>query len=151
MQIQAINGRNAEKVFVVVRNDTSSAFTKGAPITYKFDGTRDGTDVEDCKTGAAAKNHLLAGLADTAIAAGSYGLAQCYGVRTDAVILKCGTATSANGAIGDAMVLHTAQNALSGVAAGAVTAWFAGIALGETMASSTSTATTTATVFLRLM
>lgn len=151
MIIQRINRSNPEKVFVVVRNDTSSAFTKGSPITYKMDGTRDGIDVEDCKSGAAAKNHLVAGLADSAIAAAEYGLCQCYGVRTDAVILKCGTATNKNAAIGDALVLHTAISALSGVAAGAVTAYLAGFVMGETMASSSATATTTATVFLRLM
>lgn len=151
MLIQRINRTNPEKVFIITRNDTSSAFTKGAPINYKFDGTRDGLDVEDVGTGAAAKNHLLAGLADSAIAASAYGLVQCYGVRTDAVILKCGTATNKNAAIGDAMVLMTASDCLSGVAAGAVTGYFAGMVMGETMASSSAVATTTATVFLRLM
>lgn len=151
MIIQRINRTNPEKVFIVVRNDTATAFTKGAPINFKFDATRDGLDAEDVGTGAAAKNHLLAGLADTAIAAAQYGLAQCYGVRTDAVILKCGTATDKNAAIGDALVLMTASDALSGVAAGAVTAYLAGAVMGETMASSSAVATTTATVFLRLM
>lgn len=151
MIIQRINRSNPEKVFVVVRNDTSSAFTKGAPINYKFDGTRDGIDVEDINTGTATKNHLVSGIADSAIAAAEYGLCQCYGVRTDAVILKCGTATNKNAAIGDALVLDTANDALSGVAAGAVTAYLAGFVMGETMASSSATGTTTATVFLRLM
>ena len=151
MIIQRINRTNPEKVFVVCRNDTASAFTKGAPVNYKFDATRDGLDVEDINTGAAAKNHLVAGISDTAIAASQYGLAQCYGVRTDAVILKCGTATNKNAAIGDAMVLDTANDGLSGVAAGAVTAYLAGFVMGETMASSSATVTTTATVFLRLM
>ena len=146
MIIQRINRANPEKVFVVVRNDTASAFVKGYPCVYKFDGTRDGLDVEDAKTGAAAKNHLIAGIADAA-----YGLAQCYGVRTDACILKCGTATNKNAAIGDALILHTAASILSGVAAGAVSAWFAGMVMGQTMASSSATATTTATIFLRLM
>lgn len=151
MIIQRINRTNPEKVFVVVRNDSSASIGKGYPVVYKFDGTRDGLDVEDCKTAAAAKQHLLAGLLDAALAAGSYGLAQCYGVRTDAPILKCGTATNKNAAIGDAFILHTAASILSGVAAGAVSAWFPGIVCGATMASSSATATTTGTVFLRLM
>ena len=151
MILQRINRSNPEKVFIVVRNDTASAFVKGLPCVFKFDGTRDGLDVEDAKTGAAAKNHLIAGINDTAIGAGEYGLAQCYGVRTDAVILKCGTATNKNAAIGDALILHTAASVLSGVAAGAVSAWLAGMVMGETMASSSATATTTATIFLRLM
>jgi hypothetical protein len=151
MLIQRLNRTNAEKVFIIARNDSSAAIGKGYPCVFKFDATRDGLDVEDAKTGAAAKNHLIAGLANAEIAASSYGLVQCYGVRTDAPILKCGTATNKNAAIGDALVLHTAASIMSGVAAGAVSAYFAGIVMGETMASSASTATTTATVFLRLM
>lgn len=151
MLIQALNRTNAEKVYVVVRNDTAASIAKGYPVVYTFDGTRDGLDVVDANAGAAAKNHLLAGLANKALGAGETGLAQCYGARTDAPILKCGTATNANAAIGDVMVLHTAISAFSGVAAGAVSAYLAGVVMGQTMASSASTATTVATVFLRLM
>lgn len=151
MIIQRINRTNPEKAFIITRNDSSASIGAGYPAVFKFDGTRDGLDVEDAKTGAAAKNHLIAGIIDAALAAGSYGLVQCYGVRTDAVILKCGTATDANAAIGDVLALHTAASLLSGVAAGAVSAYFAGMVMGETMASSAATVTTTATIFLRLM
>jgi hypothetical protein len=151
MIIQRINRTNPEKAFLIVRNDTASAFVKGYPVVFKFDATRDGLDVEDAKTGAAAKNHLLAGIIDTALAASSYGLCQCYGVRTDAAILKCGTATNKNAAIGDALILHTANSILSGHTPGAVTQYLAGMVMGETMASSSATVTTTATIFLRLM
>ena len=151
MIIQRVNRSNPEKVFVVVRNDSAASIGKGYPVVFIMDGTRDGLDITDAKTGAAAKAHLIAGLLDSALAAGSYGLAQCYGVRTDAPILKCGTATAKNAAIGDALVLHTAASIISGVAAGAVSAWYAGMVMGQTMASSSATATTTATVFLRLM
>ena len=151
MIIQRINRTNPEKVFIIVRNDSAAAFIKGYPCVFKFDATRDGLDVEDAKTGTAVKNHLIAGINDTALAAGSYGLAQCYGVRTDAAMLKCGTATNKNAAVGDALVLLTASSLLSGVAAGAVSAWLAGIVMGETMASSSAVATTSGTVFLRLM
>jgi len=152
MIIQRINRSNPEKVFIVCRNDSAASIAAGYPAVFKFDATRDGLDIEDCKTGTAVKNHLLAGLVDQAIAVSSYGLVQCYGVRTDAVIAKSGTATNKNAAIGDALVLYTAASVLSGVAAGAVSAYFAGIVMGETMASSSASGgTTTATVFLRLM
>jgi len=151
MIIQRINRTNPEKAFIVVRNDSAAAFVKGWPVVFKFDATRDGLDVEDCNTGTAAKNHLIAGIVDTALAASAYGLAQCYGVRTDAVILKCGTTTAKNAAIGDALVLHTASSILSGVAAGAVSAYLAGMVMGETMASSSAVVTTTGIIFLRLM
>lgn len=151
MIIQALNRTNPEKVFIITRNDTASAFIKGYPCVFKFSGTRDGLDVEDAKTGTAVKNDLIAGINDTALAAGGYGLAQCYGVRDDVAMLKCGTATDKNAAIGDALVLLTASSCFSGVAAGAVSAYNAGVVMGETMASSASVVTTTGTVFLRLM
>ncbi len=84
MIIQRINRTNPEKVFIVGRNDTATAFTQGAPVTFTFDATRDGLDLVAAKAGAAAKAHLVAGLADTAIGVSAYGLVQCYGVRTDA-------------------------------------------------------------------
>ena len=150
MIIQRINRTNPEKVFVIVRNDTT-AFTKGAVIVFTFDGTRDGLDTIDSAAGTAVKTTLVAGIADTAIPAASYGLAQCYGVRTDAIMLHSGTATNANAAIGDEMVMDTTNDGLSGAAAGAVSAYFPGFVMGETMASSATTVTTTGTVFIRLM
>lgn len=150
MIIQRINRTNPEKVFVVVRNDESTALTKGALCAFKFDGTRDGLDVE--KADAAANSHLIAGANDSAIPAGDYGLAQCYGVRTDAIIIKSGTATNANAAIGDALVYDSSITGLSGVAAGAASEYFPGFVMGETMASSSASGgTTTATIFIRLM
>lgn len=150
MLIQTVTN-DPDKVFVVVRNDSAAEIGNGYPCVFKFDGTRDGLDVEDAKTGAAAKNHLIAGIVDTDLPASQYGLAQCYGVRTDAAMLKAGSKSNKNAAIGDILVLHTAQSLLSGVAAGAVSGFFAGIIMGETMASSSATVTTTGTVFLRLM
>jgi hypothetical protein len=151
MIIQRINRTNLEKVFIIARNDSAASIAAGYPCVFKFDGTRDGLDIEDVKTGAAVKNHLLAGIVDAAIAAASYGLVQCYGVRTDAAMLKAGSKSNKNAAIGDILVLHTASSILSGVAAGAVSGWLAGIVMGETMASSATVASTTGTVFLRLM
>ena len=151
MIIQRINRTNPEKVFIITRNDTATAFIKGYPCCFSFDATRDGLDVEDAKAATAVGNHLIAGVNDTALAAGAYGLAQCYGVRTDVAMLKCGTATDKNAAVGDALVLLTASSCFSGIAAGAVSAYLAGVVMGETMASSASVVTTTGTVFLRLM
>lgn len=152
MIIQRINRTNPEKVFVVVNNGSAASIGKGYPVVYEFDATNDGLSVTDVNTGTAARNHLVAGLLDTTLAAGAYGLAQCYGVRTDAPMPRQGTATNANQVVGDAMVLFTASSIISNVAAGAVSAYLPGIVCGQTLASSgTSTLTTTGTVFLRLM
>jgi len=151
MIIQRVNRTNPEKVFIVGYNDNAGAMTKGAVVVFDYDGTDDGIALEKSSIGAAAKAHLAAGIVDTALAAAAYGLVQCYGVRTDAIILKCGIATTDNAIIGDAMVMDTTNDGLSGVATGVVSAYFPGFVMGETMASSASTATTTATVFIRLM
>lgn len=152
MIIQRINRTGPEKVFVVVRNDSSASIAAGVPGVFKMDGTRDGLDIEDCKTGTAAKNGLIAGLMDVDLAASQYGLCQCYGVRTDAVMLASGSDTDANAEIGDALELHTAASILSGAAAGAISAYLPGIVMGESFASAGGAAgTTTGIVFLRLM
>ena len=150
MIIQRINRTNPEKAFVVVRNDEAAALTKGELSAFKFDATRDGLDVEEAN--AAANAHLIAGVNDSAIAASGYGLVQCYGVRTDAVIIKSGTTTAKNAAVGDALIYDSSITGLSGVAAGAASAYFPGFVMGETMASSSASGgTTTATIFIRLM
>ena len=151
MIIQRIGRTNPEKIFIVVRNDSSAAIGKGYPCCFIMDTTRDGIDVTDAKTADVARTNLLAGVVDQSLPAGQYGLAQAYGVRDDVVMLKAGSKSDGNAAIGDVLVLHTAISAFSGKAAGAVSGWFAGVVMGQTMASSASTATTTATVFLRLM
>ena len=152
MIIQRINRTNPEKVFIIVRNDHSSAIAKGGICVFNFDGTRNGLDVLPPSASNDAHTTLLAGFADTAIGIGQYGLAQCYGVRTDAPMYKHGSASNSNAVVGDIMKIVTASNILTAAAVGAVTAWLPAIVMGETFASSSnSSGTTTATVFLRMM
>lgn len=152
MLFKRINRTEAESVMIVCRNDeASNAWIKGAPVVLQSDGTRDGVDAVRTNTGAAAKSSLLLGVADAATAAGEYGLVQVYGLRTDAVINQAGTASNANGAIGDVLVQWTASNAFSGAAAGAVTGFSPWAVLMQTVASSTAVATTTGSVWLRCM
>lgn len=150
MLFQRINRGDPEKIFLICRNDeASAAWIKGSGIAWQADGTRDGVDV--VKLATAAKSSLLVGIADSAIAAGEYGLVQCYGLRTDAVINQSGTASNGNGAVGDIMVPWTASTGFSGAAAGAVTGFLPSIVLMQTVASSTALTTTTGSVFLRCM
>lgn len=147
-------GRDADqnKVFVVIKNaESSAALVAGGPVVWKASGTDDGLEVVKLQTGAAAKAPLFVGVSDRATAAGSLGWAQVYGIRTDAVINQAGTASNANGAIGDVMILWTASDAFSGAAAGAATGYSPWAVLMQTVASSTAIATTTGKVFLRAM
>lgn len=150
MIIQRINRTNAEKVFVVCRNSEATAMVKGSPAALAWSGTRDGIDV--IYANADIDAHSVIGLVDTALAASAYGLAQCYGIRTDAVMIASGSATSDNAVIGDVMILDTTITGLSAAAVGAVSAYLAQAVMGETFASSTASGgTTTGTVFLRMM
>ena len=152
MLFQRINRTDAEKVFIIARNDeASAAWVKGGPVVWQSDGTRDGVDAIKLVTGTAAKCGLLIGVADAATVSGDYGLVQCYGLRTDAVINQAGTVSNANGAIGDILIPWTASDAFSGVAAGAATAYAPMAVLMQTVASSASVAKTTGSVFLRCM
>ena len=150
MIIPRLNRGAPERIFIACYNDSGSALSKGQLVCFSCDGTRDGYEITDP---TAALNPLTAGLAHATTANGDYGLVQIYGLDDDALILKCGTASNANGAIGDCLVMHSAISGLSGSAVGSDAKgmgsyWFA---LGETMASSSATATTTAKVFIRCM
>lgn len=157
MLFQRINRTDAEKVFIILRNDGANAWVAGCPVTLQADGTRDGVDAVKPSDGAAAKTSLLVGVADTATAAADYGLVQCYGLRTDTKVRQCGTATNANAAVGDVMVVSSAGDMFSGTAAGSVQLGGAayGVVLMATVASSAATSDATAAVskscFLRLM
>lgn len=151
MIIQRVgNGADMNKVFLVCVNDeASAAWVQGGPVSLQADGTDDGFAA--IKMATAAKSTLLLGVADRATTAGSVGWVQCFGVRTDAVINQAGTATAANGAIGDVLIPWTASGGFSGVAAGAATGYSPWAILMQTVASSTAVATTTGTIFLRCM
>lgn len=152
MIIQGVNRTDAEKVFIAgINAEGSAAWVAGAPVVWVANGTNDGVAAVKLGTGAAAKSTLLAGVANAATAASAVGLIQCYGLRTDTVINQAGTASNANGAIGDVLIPWTASNAFSGVAAGAATAYSPWAVLMQTVASSTAVATTTGSVFLRCM
>lgn len=150
MLIQRVNRDDPEKVFISCQNDDgSSSWVAGEPVFWQADGTDDGLDA--VSGGTDATSSLLIGVADTTTADQGYGLVQVYGVRTDAVINQAGTASDANGAIGDVLAPWTASSAFSGVAAGAATGFLPSVVLMETVASSSAVATTTGTVFLRCM
>ena len=157
MLFQRINRTDAEKVFIILRNDGANAWAKGGPVVLKADGTRDGIDAVKPSDGAAAILSLLAGVADVATPAGDYGLVQCYGLRTDTKVRQCGSVTNSHGTTGDVMVISSAGDMFSGTAAGSVQLGGAayGVVLMSSVASSAATSDATAAVeracWLRLM
>ena len=156
MLIQTLT-KGPEKIFVVAKNGDAGAMVKGQIVVWSMDGTDDGIDIEDI---SAAKNTLIVGITDAAIAVGDYGLVQVYGLDDDAIIYGHGTATNSNIAVGDVFQLASAIEGLSAKAAGA--AWngdgatnavvpYPMFVAAETIASSATSITTTGKVFIRAM
>jgi hypothetical protein len=97
MLFSRINKTDPEKVFVVVK--AGEALLAGRPVCYHWTGTDDGKIGWLCD--AATDQPLTIGLADAAIASGTYGLVQCYGYRSDAQMIMASNAVTQCGAVMD--------------------------------------------------
>jgi len=82
MLFAKINRTEPEKILIIVK--AGEALLEGRPVCYKFDGTNDGKDafLADEAVNATA----VVGLADEAIASGSYGRVLAYGLKTNAQV-----------------------------------------------------------------
>lgn len=157
-QFKTIVNTGAEVGFVSVRNDSGSALSAGQVVVWDMAGTEDGLRVIDPSGTTAA---LVVGLAHSATADGDKGLVQVYGLDTDAIVLRLGSASNDPVAVGDVLDIYSASSCLSyGNAGGAVLE--TGSAVGaippmfvaaESVASggASSLSTTTAKVFIRCL
>ncbi len=83
MLFQRVNRTDAEKVFVAVYNASGGAFSVGQALQWDVGTSADGIRVT---TPATAGLSAFAGLAQGAIANGTYGLAQVYGYNSTASV-----------------------------------------------------------------
>lgn len=135
----------ADKVFVNVYNSQAVSVSDGDVLVWAT------TSADGVKTtqAAAATLSMVVGIADGAIAASAYGLAQAYGYKSAALISN-DTATAV--AVGDILLPVAAQDHLYRYASGGDTANLgtAGIIAAATVATA-ATASATSAVFLRLL
>lgn len=117
MLLARINREEPERVTIIVK--AAEALLDGRPVCYHFDGTGDGKDAYTAN--AATDGTLVVGLADEAIASGSYGKVLAYGLKTNAQVV-CASDFAANcGAILN--VISESSGALSmSASVGAATA-----------------------------
>ena len=80
MLIKRINRNDPERILIIVK--AAEALLDGRPVCYHFDGTGDGKDAY--LANEATDGTLVVGLADEAIASGSYGRVLVYGLKTNA-------------------------------------------------------------------
>ena len=80
MLFSRINRTEPERVLIIVK--AGEALLDGRPVCYHFDGTGDGKDA--FIVNEAGDMTKAIGLADQAIASGSYGKVLAYGLKTNA-------------------------------------------------------------------
>ena len=83
MLFQQLNRTSAEKVFIICRNVSGATVAANLPLYFETAATTDGNAVSEMET---LGNFLLAGINDASLADDDYGLVQCYGYRTSAVV-----------------------------------------------------------------
>jgi len=111
MVIQRVNREAAERIFIVVQANDANIAADGTCGWETTAGSADGVKVVRSATAILA-NNAFAGIADTAISNGSYGLCQVYGYRSTAKVL----ASNADQAVGVALAPASAQVYLSSYA-----------------------------------
>jgi hypothetical protein len=127
---------------VNVLNDQTVATTAGDALVW--DGTSpDGVRVTQA---ASATLSLFVGVADSAISAAGYGLAQAYGYNSSTAVTNL---TDTTFAIGDCLIPIAAVDYLGYSAVGDGKSGF--VYAAETLATNTTAAETTLGVFIRAL
>lgn len=150
MRISTLTKDKREVIDLQVRNDDSSILVIGEPAIYKMDGSSDGLNVEPASSSTEIKSHFLAGICLTAIpASGGLGMVRSYGVCEKIKIVRVTRANSGLSydtqvaiTLGAALILETAQDALSQNGTNAVSTFLPYCIAIETLASIDSTVST---------
>ena len=146
MLFKRISRASAETIFCVAKNVSGSTATAGYSVVWDTGASADGVRVTQAST---ADLNAYAGIADSDIANGDYGLLQVYGYRSSAYIFSS-TGSSLAGSTFDVRdsewgVMPSAAAASSGVNKGF------GFMCAAVAASSSSSYNTTAAVFVRAL
>jgi len=83
MLLRQANRTDAEKVFIICRNTSGATVAANLPLYFETDAVTDGNAVSEMVT---LGNFLLAGINHKSILDDAYGMVQCYGYRTSAVV-----------------------------------------------------------------
>ena len=142
-------GTTPERVFMAVTNNEGDTINKDQTVAIDLSTDLNGAKVRDMDTG---ELYAFAGIADQDIADNDVGLVQVYGYRSSSIIFQ----TNTSQAVGAALVPTAAADYLASVAttlASDVTVTLQPIfaVLGESIASSSASATTSAKVFIRAL
>lgn len=150
MIFQRVNRTDPERVFVVMRNNEGATINANQTVQLELaSASIDGVRVRDMDTG---NLHAFVGVADAAIADGAYGLIQVYGYRSTSILFQTNTSVDT----GVVLIPVAAQDYLDSVAttvASNTTITLQPIFafLGESIASSSASATISKKIFIRAL
>lgn len=131
-RFKSVVNTGAEMGYCSIRNDSGSALSAGQVLQWDMAGTEDGLRVIDPGSTTVG---LTVGISVSATANGSKGHAVVYGVATNAIVARVGSASNDNVAVGDIYDVYSASSCLSyGKAGGAL--------LGNTFAATNNAAAT---------
>ncbi len=142
MKFATVLNTEADKLWVNILNTQASALDEGDSVVWSTT-TPDGVRTMQPTT---ATLSLFVGIADDAIAASAYGLAQAYGYRSTALVTN---ATNASIAAGDILIpVNAADYAARSAASDGKTGF---IFAGEAFASNATPAAAKKKVFLKAL
>ena len=142
MIFKRLNRTLGEQVFIVMQANVAGIAADDVVCLETAAASVDGIKINQGATAIVA-NSCVVGVADAAIANGSYGLVQIYGPRSTSRIFTSNTSQAA----GVGLAAVSAQDYLSGVATTANVLQWAVLLESET----TQTTTTSKKIFLRMM
>jgi hypothetical protein len=96
MLFKRVSRSSPEVIKMVVANAQGAVLTAGYAVCFDTTATADGIRVTKCKTGAL---NAFAGVVDSDIATGAYGLVQVFGYRSQTYISRSTTDISAVGQV----------------------------------------------------
>ena len=146
MLFKRISRASAETIFVVAKNVSGSTMTAGYHVVWDVGASADGVRVSQANT---ADLNAYAGIADSDIANGDYGLLQVYGYRASAYIYSS-AGSSAAGTTYNVINAEWGVTPTAASASSAVAKAF-GFMCAAVTASSSSQFHTTAAVFVRAL
>ncbi len=142
MLIPHVVQTEADKVFVNILNNQTVALSAGDSVVWNT------TSPDGVRTTQAASTtlSLLVGIADSAIAASAYGLAQAYGYNSAAL---CTVVTDTSNVAGDILIAGAAVDTLTRSASGGTQGGY--VYAAEAFVTDSTPVSATKKVFIRAL
>ena len=148
MLFQRTNRSDPERVFIVVLSNEAQA----ADDTVQWELTAASIDGVKVRQPDTANEWAFVGIADAAIASGSYGLVQIYGYRSTSRLFQTNTSINTGvPLVPVAAVVYMASISSLTTSSSDVTLQPVFAVLGESIVSSSASATVSRKIFLRAM